>query len=205
MSKIEIIKVGNVELLKKLKKFLLSQNLDYPSYNAWVEKCIDEIGLGYKTAFLAFIKNKVVGDIVFQKDKTDSKRLEMKNLRIVPSHRGMKIASRLFYIAEKYAREEKYLRLIGDAPLGNSVIKLMTQKLGYKIDSAENLYSPDRKEIILIKDLKEGERQIKLLGKLEELLKNINIRLKTIMQRIILNILCNIYNYDSYQSIQGKS
>src|SRR3989338_496725 len=58
--------------------------LDYPSYSSWLEQARDELLRSRKQAcVIRDLEGRVVAAVVFQEDKLDPRRIEMKNRRVV--------------------------------------------------------------------------------------------------------------------------
>lgn len=137
--------------IKKLRKFLLLQPLDYPQYEDWIERAIAEIDLGYKKTILAFSDNVIVGDLIFQPHKTLSRVMELKNMRINP-----KLKRRYFgyFMLRQAEAESKNCDLIMCDTRSDRIDVLNLLKLcGYKEVSRVPLYDSNVEDVVLSKVL----------------------------------------------------
>ena len=161
-------------------EFVKDQNLDYPNYDLWAKKCYRELKLGYKKAFAIVVNNqkgnpKVVGSLIFQKSKKEPSVLELKNGRVDKEFREKGIFTELLVQVEKYALENNFKKIIGDAHFDMQDMIQIMEKRGYKIEAHENLYSSNKIEVILTKDLSDKSL---LISNLESRIIRLNNRIK---------------------------
>ncbi|HYD03830.1 MAG TPA: GNAT family N-acetyltransferase [Alphaproteobacteria bacterium] len=145
---------NNREDILRIYEFIRSQNLNYPQYEEWAKKCRDELLTGYKKAFVIKNKNgKLIGSLIVQKHKSDSSVLEMKNARIASGYENKGHFKQLYLAAERYAREKNYKKIVCDSHMENFKMISSLHKVGFIIESKENIYTPKNLEVILTKDL----------------------------------------------------
>lgn len=138
--------------ITKLYNFIRQFPLDYPDYFQWVKKCKRELELDYKQAFYATdLNGEIIGSIIFQPHKKDKYTLEIKNFRVDSKDRQKGIGTLLEAAVNYYAKEKGLKRIQGDSDPENNVVNFL-QKIGYKIEAHEALYTA-KKEIILVRDI----------------------------------------------------
>lgn len=142
--------------LKKLRHFLLGQELWYPNYEQWIEEvCIPDINNNWKTAMVAYSNGHVVGDAIFQKHKQLPKTRELKNLRINPEYRRRDLAHFLIRQVEE-ENKGSFDRIILDTDIRKEgTIKFLTF-CGYKPIMQLPLYSPHNLDMIMVKEFNTG-------------------------------------------------
>ena len=151
ISKIELLE--DPVQIRKLYEFIRSIPLDYPSYEEWTKKCYKEILLGYKKALVCTLDSQIIGNLIFQPHKKDRSCLELKNGRVDQRYRRRKVFTRLCSLVEDYAIHQGYKKIIADAHIENTEVIETFKKLGFTVESQENLYN-SKLEVILVKDLK---------------------------------------------------
>ena len=87
--------ITDLDEINELYDFIRAYPLNYPGYMQWLKKCVDELKLGYKKAFVYRHKGKIVANLVFQQHKEESSVLELKNCRVAEKFRHKKIFSNL--------------------------------------------------------------------------------------------------------------
>ena len=182
--------ITDIEDINELYDFIRAYPLDYPDYMLWVRKCIDELKLGYKQAFVFRHKGKIVANLVFQQHKQDSSVLELKNGRIADGFKKKKIFSSIMKQLEGYAFEHGYKRIQADTHADNYEVLKTFEKLGFKIESHENLYSANL-ETILVKDL---NKKNSIILNLSQLLTDLKLKLFNLIDQLAvwleLRLLC---------------
>ncbi|MBS3163241.1 GNAT family N-acetyltransferase [Candidatus Woesearchaeota archaeon] len=175
MSKIKLI--TDPEEINELYQFIKKYPLNYPNYSEWLKKCKCELELGYKKAYVCELNGKIIASLIFQPHKQDPLLLELKNVRVIEEYQRKKVFSTLLKEAIYYARQNGFKKIVVDAHTDNEVIKPL-QKLGFSIESYENLYSPEL-EIVLGLDLSSR------VTSLDSVLEKIQIKVKIIEQLIL--------------------
>lgn len=175
MNKIKLVTDPNE--INELYQFIKQYPLNYPNYSEWLKKCKRELELGYKKAFVYKLKGKIIADLIFQPHKQDSSLLELKNIRVIEEHRKKKVFSKLLKEAISYARQNRFKKIVVDAHADSEVIKPL-QKLGFSVESYENLYD-SKLETVLGLDL-----SAKGSG-LNSLLEKMQIKVKIIEQLVL--------------------
>lgn len=79
---------------------------NYPDEMDWAQKAHTEISNGTKRPMVVFSGSNLVGNVVYQRDKLDSKALEIKRISVDPSVEGRYVASFLLRQAEEEGRRE---------------------------------------------------------------------------------------------------
>lgn len=149
----EIALVTDPGEIKRLYAFIKAQPLDYPNYDAWVEKCLQELQAGVKHALVARTNELILANVIFQTHKQEPRILEVKNCRVDISYRGKGIFTKLMVAVEEYAREKGYQRIIVDAHTSNIPFIKAAERTGFRKDGEEPLYN-EKLETILVKDIK---------------------------------------------------
>ncbi|MFH1065698.1 MAG: GNAT family N-acetyltransferase [Nanoarchaeota archaeon] len=148
MSKLII----NPDEIKELYEFIKQKPLDYPDYLTWVEKCYRELQSGYKKGFVSGIDGKIIADFVVQQHKQEPDCLEIKNAQVAGGFEGRGIFTAIYSEIEKYARENKFKRIVCDAHATNNAIIAGFLKLGFRVVAHEKLYNSGL-EAIMEKEL----------------------------------------------------
>jgi len=151
IQKIHLVK--DEEEIKQLYEFIKKFPLDYPSYFDWVEKCFRELQLGYKKAFVYKPNGHIVANLIFQKHKEDPKIIELKNGRVEEHYQRKKIFTLLYKAVEDNARQNNFLKIIGDTHKDNIPVIKTLKELDFKIEAEQSLYEKSKLEIILSKEL----------------------------------------------------
>jgi ribosomal protein S18 acetylase RimI-like enzyme len=139
--------------IRQLYGFIRKYPLEYPNYDNWIQQCYEELCLGTKNAFVCKLEGVIIGDLVFQRHKKESKVLEIKNLRVEQQYQRRRVASRLLKNIENFARSNlDYKRIVVDTHANNLPAIQTFQNSGFVIVGNEELYN-SRKEVILAKDL----------------------------------------------------
>jgi len=117
-------------------------NTDYPDFLDWADKSYKELHKESKRALIAISSGNIVGVSIYQKHKTYSDALEIKNLTVRPEFRGRYLASFLLRNTEiEGSKEFKSKIILCDAKSVNYAIKLFLLKHRYKIAGREDLYN----------------------------------------------------------------
>jgi len=73
--------------LAALIQFMRTQDLNYPDYQSWVDRCQVELDARYKHAILAWScahrQRDLVGEVIYQPHKSLSGFMEVKNLESI--------------------------------------------------------------------------------------------------------------------------
>ncbi len=136
--------------LSLLVNFLITQGLDYPNYEDWVQKAEHEIDQGYKKAILAFSNGRLVGDLIYQEHKELPRVKELKNMRIHPSIRRRYFAQFMLKQAEVDDKEKYDIILCDVRSFQLGVINLL-KGLGYTTLATTNLYDQNNTDTIMAK------------------------------------------------------
>lgn len=139
------------EEINQLYEFIKKHTLDYPDYMIWIKKCFRELQLGYKKAIVAKDKDRIIAGIIFQEDKRDSRILELKNGRVNAKYRMRGIFKTIIKKIDDYAKQNSFKKIQCDSH-NKDVIKTL-KKLGFVIEAEETLYSSEKLETILSKEL----------------------------------------------------
>lgn len=150
--KYEFHSVQNQSDILKTIDFLADQNLSYPGYDCWVQRCEAELFSGYKRAALAFYDDVLIGDIIWQQHKQFPNVRELKNIRVAPGARGRYVGSFLLRQAE-YEERESFKALIVDARERQVEVISLFKSMGYIPLGKRDLYGDGQREVILFKDL----------------------------------------------------
>lgn len=138
------------EEIEKLKKFLLGQKLDYPNYEDWVEKTVEEVKIGVKKAFGLFV-GKLVGDGVIR--ITASRTVELKNFYIHPDSREKGNGTKLLEYIEDYCKKHGYSQISIDAYVEESTLVNFLIKNGFNFQARGDFYGKGKESYLLIKKL----------------------------------------------------
>jgi GNAT superfamily N-acetyltransferase len=150
---LEIRTVGDRRDLRHLQQFLIQQSLWYPSYEEWVhDTCIPEIDLGYKTGLIAYERNRVVGDIIFQPHKNLPKTREIKNLRVDPTFKRRDLAHFLLRQVEEENKGD-FERIVCDTDKRQSAVVKLLLFSGYRTIQETPLYDSNNIDIIFHKEI----------------------------------------------------
>jgi len=144
--------ITNPDEIKELYEFIKQKPLGYPDYLIWAEKCYCELQQGYKKGLVCRMDEKIIANMVFQPHKQDKSCLEIKNGRVEEGFEGRGIFTALYFEVEKYARENKFKRIVCDTHSSNKAVVSRFLKLGFKIEAQEDLYQKGL-EIMLAKDI----------------------------------------------------
>lgn len=148
-----IRQVDDLRDLRLLRDFMHRYDLGYPNYHKWVDSvCVPEIESGYKTAVVAFCDRIIVGDMIWQPHKELPRTIEGKNLRINPNVRKRGLAYFLMKQCEVESRKDSN-KIIVDIPSDQYDIKLFLLRYGFSVLYQAPLYSNNRLETVMIKDL----------------------------------------------------
>ena len=136
--------------VSELEKFLRHQPLNYPFFNDWVDRTIQEILSGYKKVIVAFNNNILIGNAIYQPHKTLSRVREIKNVRVHPrlQHRGFSYF--MIKQAETY-RQEDFDLIICDASSNNLPANRLLKGMGYEEIARAPLYGSNQEEVVYIK------------------------------------------------------
>lgn len=139
--------------IQKLYDFIKNYPLDYPDYSVWLEKCKRQLEIGDKKAFYTSKNGSITGSVVFQKDREEDSVLEIKNFRVAEEYSGKGIGSTLESMLCSYGKLNRFKRIRADTHYNNFPMIQFLIKRGYNLEGQENLYLPDKPEVILAKDL----------------------------------------------------
>ena len=128
--------------------------LEYPSYSSWLEEARNELLGGRKQASVVRdLEGRVVATVVFQEDKHDSRRVEMKNRRVAMHMVRRGLGQSLAYAVETYAKEHGYSAVIADTHETNVAAIGSLRKAGFEEEARQPLYDPKINEVIMLKRL----------------------------------------------------
>ncbi|VVB83051.1 Uncharacterised protein [uncultured archaeon] len=149
----------DVKQLRNLVDFMASQDLDYPSYDEWLQKTESQLERGEKQAILAFSEKRLVGDLVHQVCRDNGLGIirEIKNLRVHPDMGGRYFAS--FMLRQLYAEcGEKYKGLLVDVRVNQKRTQDFFISQGFIPLMNIPLYEKNIDEVVMFKPLvKESE------------------------------------------------
>jgi len=137
--------------------YIDGQDLGYPNYHDWTHRTYFELEIGYKTGIIAKSNSVVVGDLIFQPDKTHKRVRELKNMRIHPDLRGRGFARFMLAQAERGLGED-FDMLLCDVPETETSTILFMEACGYKRIARIPIYSDDRREVVMVKAAKVGNK-----------------------------------------------
>ena len=128
--------------------------LEYPGYSSWLEQARDELLGGRKQAcVIRDLERRVAATVVFQEDKHDSRRVEMKNRRVAMHMVRRGLGQSLAYAVETYAKEHGYSAVIADTHETNVAAIGSLRKAGFEEEARQPLYDPKINEVIMLKRL----------------------------------------------------
>jgi len=145
----EFRSIGDNKDLSKLINFLSKQDLGYPNYQDWVMRAESELNMGYKKGTVAYSSGKVVGNLIYQKDKELGRIREIKNLRIHPEVRERYFASFLMRQAE-FENKEEFDAIIIDCRKNHNILNFLL-RIGYVPIGNKYLYDNHSEDTIMIK------------------------------------------------------
>ena len=144
--------------LSQVIDFLHKQDLNYPNYEAWVQKAEAELIDGYKNAVLAFSERNIVGDIIYQQHKENPKFLELKNIRIHPEIRERSFAR--FMLKQVEVENQNYDAIVVDASSKHIEMISFMKNQGYTEILSKPLYGNGAPDIVMIKPIKKSGKII---------------------------------------------
>jgi ribosomal protein S18 acetylase RimI-like enzyme len=134
----------------RLRAYTRSQNLGYPNYDDWVDRAYFELEVGYKTGIIAVTNNVVVGDLIFQPDKTRPRTRELKNIRVSPALRDRYVARFMLRQAEQGLGKDFDI-ILCDVPETEQGTIMFLESCRYRQVAKLHLYSDDRREVVMAK------------------------------------------------------
>ena len=147
--------------------FMKQHPLNYPNHNEWIQRCESEFHLQYKQAILAFSDKKLVGDLVYQPDKSLPKTLEIKNFRIHLKLRRRDFGHFMLKQVEEIAKATKKYKIIKvDTQTSQTDIIQLLTFTGYKELARATLYDSDKEDIIFTKSILETQNPKNLISHL---------------------------------------
>jgi hypothetical protein len=112
----------------------------YPDEIDWGQKAYEESLLGIKRHMVLFDHADVVGDVIYQRHKTDPHVLEIKRVSLEPSARGRHFGSTLLRNAEiEGAREFETTVVRGDTKIYSGINDFLPRQ-GYRKVGQTDLY-----------------------------------------------------------------
>lgn len=115
--------------------------VDYPDIGDWAQKTYVELNREIKRAFIALINGRLVGVIVYQRDKVDPGVLELKHLSIDEMLAGRRIASFLLRQAEIEGVKKFHPALIRcDVKVFRIAVQSFLRANHYQLITATDLY-----------------------------------------------------------------
>ncbi len=141
----------------KLVGFLLKQPFNYPNYEDWVGRAMEEVRKEWKDVVLAFSDDYLVADLISQPQKDFPKYLrEIKNMRVHPKLRGRYFGAFMIRQAETEAKRQGYQGMICDVRSDNSAVITLLNELNYHVLYRTGLYDTKNEDIILVKPLRDN-------------------------------------------------
>jgi ribosomal protein S18 acetylase RimI-like enzyme len=135
----------------RLERFLLSQSLNYPDYEDWVRRAVEETLAGYKQGIMAFNGEFLVGDLIFQPHKELPRTLELKNLRIHPKVKRRGFA---YFMLKQAEAQNGYNGIICDVRASQISVVNLLKLMDYKEVFRAPLYDSREEDIVFVKSLK---------------------------------------------------
>src|SRR5208282_2454062 len=115
--------------------------VDYPDFDGWADKVHQQLKSEEKRALVALSYRNIVGAIVYQRHKTVTSALEIKNLTVRPDMRGRFIARFLLRNAEiEGAADYDVSEVLIDAKARNIALRAYLLGQGYHVRGVEDLY-----------------------------------------------------------------
>ncbi len=151
----------DIKQLRILVDFMASQDLDYPHYDAWLQRAENQFEREEKSAILGFSERKLVGDLVHQvcKDSGLGNLREIKNARVHPELRDRYFMS--FMLRQLYVEcKNDYDGLIVDVRANQTNTYDFFISQGFIPIMKIPLYETSMNEIVLFKPLKEESELI---------------------------------------------
>lgn len=138
--------------LTKLTNFLIKQNLGYPNYEDWVQRCEHELDLGHKTPIVAYSNGHIAGNLIYQAHKELPRIREIKNLRVHPQVRRRHFAQFMLRQME-LDQPNNYDAIIVDARATQKEIITLFLTAGYTPIGQKSLYDDNHRDVIMFKSL----------------------------------------------------
>ncbi len=129
---------------------------DYPAHKVWRERALTELEQGKKVAMLARWSINPVGSIVYQRSKTDSDVLKIKNVSVEEAARGRHVADFLLRQVEKEGPIDVSVQV--DTKVTNARFLSFAAHSGYRIVAVTKLDSMEHNgvaDVVLSKPLQE--------------------------------------------------
>ena len=146
--------IDSTQDIRKLIDFMARQPLNYPGYDAWLQRSEPELHMEYKHAILAFSDRKLVGDIVYQRHKQLAGTLEIKNLRVDEEIRRRDFGHFLLKQVEVEARRGGYGLILGDARASQGDVISLLRFAGYREVARAQLYDSNEQDVVMGKPIK---------------------------------------------------
>lgn len=119
----------------------------------WLDKTSIEIQNGMKQGICCYYDKKLVGAAIFQKHKTISRFLELKNLTVLPEIGRRFVAS--FLLRNIEAEAKSFSHVICDAKDDNIMIQRFLTRNKYKAVATLDLYGLNAgKDVVYLKELR---------------------------------------------------
>lgn len=114
---------------------------DYPDFMNWAERAHGELKQNSKRALLALSGSDVIGALIYQRHKSLTDTLELKNLTVRPDARGRYIASFLMRNAEREGASEFHTQtIVCDAKTHNTAMHFFLARHHYRAVHQTDLY-----------------------------------------------------------------
>jgi ribosomal protein S18 acetylase RimI-like enzyme len=156
--------------IRTLLDWMLPYDLGYANWNDWLGRIEGELFLGYKQACLAHVvehgDRRLIGYLIHQQKKGKGNELfeEMKSARVDREFQERHVMSFMLKQAEVEARKAgRQFAILDVREEKKGVINLLLRH-GYKIISAQNLYQPDKRDLVMVKDLYSSNNSRKLMA-----------------------------------------
>jgi len=149
--------------LRDLIDFMISQDLNYPGYEEWVQRAEHELNTGYKNAILAFNDSTLVGNLVYQQHKGLPHFLELKNLRVHPRLR-VRDFGRFMLRQVEVDNEELNDAIICDVRVDKPEIINFLRSCNYEIIATAPLYEQHVPEVTMLKTFKKYDKSKLILS-----------------------------------------
>lgn len=146
--------IDSTQDITKLVDFMASYPLNYPRYDAWLQRSEPELHMAYKHAILAFSDRTLVGNVVYQKHKQLPKTLEIKNIRVDERIRRRDFGHFILKQVEAEAIKEGYNLILCDARASQTDVLSLLKFSGFREIARVPLYDSNEEDIVIGKPIK---------------------------------------------------
>jgi hypothetical protein len=140
--------------IRRLVEFMAKYPLDYPGYDAWLQRAESELDAGYKQAILAFSEGTLVGNIVYQRHKQLPGTLEIKNLRVAAGKQRRDFGHFMLRQVQVEANRGDYGLILCDARESQTDVLALLGFSGFIEIARAALYDSNERDVIMGKPIK---------------------------------------------------